>query len=119
MENLAIFTEAFRRVQRGIKLLDRKVPRWRQLLRRHEDEFDFTNGEFCVLGTLEHYSKRMKQLRTLSARRNFDGSFNRAYGRLGIKEPAADYGFDMGQSSSGEISYPVLDALWRAEFEKR
>lgn len=105
---------AVQRVKRGIKLLEKKIPNWRTVLRRHEDQFDFADGAHCVLGTLEHYSKRMKQL-PLTEREKFRDTFDRAYTRLGIDNPAA-YGFDSAESEG--VSPQLLDTLWRAEFEK-
>lgn len=105
---------AVQRVKRGIKLLEKKVPNWRQVLRKHEDQFEFANGSHCVLGTLEHYSKRMKQL-PLTEREQFRDTFDRAYTRLGISDPAA-YGFDTSEIEG--VSAELLDTLWRAEFEK-
>lgn len=120
--------EIAKRVKRGVRLLDKKVPNWRRTLREHEDQYDFANGDCCVLGTLEHYNGR---LRVLSAKRakNGDYPFGRAVRAVGLKvnddddscaDEATQHGFDAidGGGGSYEDEIATLDALWRAEFEK-
>lgn len=103
-----------RRVKAGVRLLDRKIPNWRTVLRRHEDEFDFADGSHCVLGTLEHYSGRM---RTLIARRQAKQEpdpFWRAAKALGVEAREEDLGFEAEDVRTKERD--MLAELWRAEF---
>lgn len=107
--------EIAKRVKKGAKLLDKKVPKWRSILRKHKDQFDFADGDCCVLGTLEHYNGLKALGRTPDP---FDDRFNRAAHRLNLHGKTFDYGFDFmedGFRNSEEIS--TLNALWRAEFE--
>lgn len=107
-------------VKRGVRLLDKKIPNWRTILRKHEDQFDFADGTHCVLGTLEHYSGRM---RVLKAKRNvplYEGAFKRAYLALGIESgQTKDFGFDWSanSSTSPDQQKAFFSALWRAEFQ--
>jgi hypothetical protein len=108
-----------RRVKRGAKLLDRKVPNWRKTMREHEDQYEFENGDCCILGTLEHYNGRMKQLKMCKRddRQDLD-LFNRAAARLRIHE-VDEYGFEAPDDCEYydyDEKRKVLEELWRAEF---
>lgn len=114
--------ETAKRVKRGVKPLDKKVPNWRQVLRKHQDQFDFADGDHCVLGTLEHYSGRMRVLRAKNRAATKEVfTFTRAALALGITDEDTDlYGFDW-DSQDLENRYDVriaLGVLWRAEFEQ-
>lgn len=121
--------ELAKRVKRGVRLLDKKVPNWRAVLRRHEGQYDFADGDHCVLGTLEHFSGRMRVLRE----RGLDpdrtkNAYVVAAARLGIWNEAdrttddstpAQCGFDaVDLEATRDADRNVLDALWRAEFSK-
>ncbi len=118
------FKAIAKRMKRGVRLLDRKIPNWRLVLRKHEYQFDFTDGECCVLGTLEHYSGRMRVLRE---RQKSDPGYRygRAIEALHLDKAGQDtlHGFEAAASSmytpnDFDQERDVLDALWRAEFEK-
>jgi hypothetical protein len=108
------------RVKKGVKLLDRKVPNWRSILKNHESQFDFADGECCVLGTLEHYSGRMRVLKKRVHITDSENAFGKAAETLRISGDTADYGFD-GQPAHGDfdLSYQtqvkMLSDLWKAE----
>lgn len=108
-------------VKRGVKLLDRKIPRWRTVLRKHADEFDFASGDHCVLGTLEAHSARMKMLiRKKGCSRKYT-TFGRAVLALDLGGGADEkHGFDVPDSTvlEEQEQYRTLGALWRAEFLK-
>lgn len=113
--------EIVRRVKRGVRLLDRKIPNWRQVLRKHQDQYDFRDGDHCVLGTLEHFSGRMRVLKAKNkADEKEDYTFGKAYVALGLKSGESEQlGFDWtSQYNNEELEIVALDALWRAEFEK-
>lgn len=100
-----------RKFKRGVKLLDKKVPKWRTILRKHKDQFVFKDGDHCVLGTLEHH---VGKLRVAAAK--YGNSYGSGYNRLVAMWNLGwgnSYGFD-----SPSAYYPLLTALWRAEFEK-
>ena len=107
-------------VKRGAKLLDRKIPTWRHTLRSHADEFDIAAPECCILGTLEHFSGRMRQL---SKKHKQDDStpwrrFSRGRVALNLSSHAAsEHGFEH-LSTGDSTDYDSLNALWRAEFER-
>lgn len=107
------------RVRAGVKLLDKKIPNWRKIIKRHEAQFDFESGDHCVLGTLKHFSGRMRVLRQKAAEKNTSHimCFVRASERLlpGAKHDetlAKNYGFNWFNK---DTEADVLDALWRAE----
>lgn len=98
-------------VKRGARLLDKKLPQWRKAMRRHADEFNLGHPEYCVLGTLEHYSG-LRRLNTRAVQKgNLENAFGRALRRLGCRD-AEGHGFD----KASHANYPELAALWRAEF---
>lgn len=110
--------ELAKRVKKGVVFLNRRIPNWRTVLRRHEDQFDFQDGDHCVLGTLEHYSGRMKLIK---AGRDLPGYiFGNAITRLKIDGEEVEFGFDAQGKDENDIDHQhrVLDALWRAEFER-
>ena len=109
-------------VKAGARFLDKKIPNWRSVLRKHSDEFDFADGEHCVLGTLEHYSGRMRVLKARGLK-NSNYAFTRAYTKLGIEDRVAGLGFDYNDTEDGwsdehANNTKIFNALWRAEFEK-
>lgn len=111
--------ELAKRVRRGVKLLDRLIPNWRRTMRNHQDQYDFQDGDHCILGTLEHYNGRMSVLKKRRAV-DTDYSYGRGAKALGLKEGITyEHGFD-GQISGGSYDADMaqLDQLWRAEFEK-
>ena len=114
--------DTIKRFKRGVKVLDRKYPRWRTVLRKHKDTFDFTDRKYCVLGTLGTHTKLKRQQATRDA-------FNRALKFLtgdsgsggAADRPTAPwrYGFDWNgkfASSRGEDKL-LLTALWQAEID--
>lgn len=113
--------ELAQRVKKGVKLLDKRIPNWRRTIKKHKDQFDFTNGECCVLGTLEHYNGRM---RVLKARKQINDAhpFLAATKALGGIEPR-EYGFDVDSRLTDPTladnqhakQYEILTALWKAE----
>lgn len=105
------------RVKRGVKLLDKKVPNWRLILRKNREQFNFADGSCCVLGTLEHFSGRMRVLKAKRDVPSYEPPFSRAIQALGIVS-SKDYGFDWSRMNDGEEGKEALTALWRAEFEK-
>lgn len=113
--------EMARRVKRGVRLLDRKIPDWRRVLRRHREEFEFRDGDCCVLGTLEHYTGRMREL-LKKADADEDSRYMRALSALRLEGDAdIEHGFDGIDKGGGETDNIEMDALsdlWRAEFEK-
>jgi hypothetical protein len=109
--------ELAKRVRRGVALLNRHIPNWRTILRKHIDDYDFSDGDHCVLGTLEHYSGRMRVLKRKKKDQLPNYAFGNAEVALGIE--GLTYGFDattFDNDYDGDIDQ--LDALWRAEFEK-
>ena len=117
-----------RRVKRGARFLDKKIPNWRSVLRKHSDEFDFADGEFCVLGTLEHYSGRMRELAKKRNADDLNGRFIRAIHILGLEDKDEALGFDVPLNTYEEYdedgtneavtAFAQFSELWRAEFEK-
>lgn len=110
------------RVRNGVRLLDKKIPNWRTILRKHEGSFDFSNGDCCILGTLEHHSGRMRVLR--KRRRVTDRlAFTRGYQCLGLESADVEaHGFDADATDCysyvDQKDLEVLSDLWRAEFSK-
>ena len=105
------------RVKRGVRLLDRKVPNWRRVMRRYQDRFNLNDANSCVLGILDNHSS---QMRMLAKRMKVTGipNFYRALRSLDLM---AGFGESHGFSSSFDISgseSDSLQALWRAEFSK-
>lgn len=118
---MTLFEQA-QRVKRGVALLDKKIPKWRDTLRRHRAQFDFANGDCCVLGTLEHYDKRMRQLKLKGASKDETDRFERACTRLGLDEQddiaACGFAFSTpSDSTENDEEGRTLHDLWRAEFE--
>lgn len=101
-----------KRVKRGVRLLDKKVPGWRKTLKTHTRTFDIGRANYCVLGTLEHYNARMKALNKKRVVGQSFPDYYRATVRLNFATGAASYGFNGDESSRG-----VLQQLWRAEFD--
>ena len=113
-------------VKRGVKLLDKKIPNWRTVIKRHEDEFDFADGDYCVLGTLEHYAGRM---RVLKEKKRIGNDYNSEHGRysrackaLGISKGVLhrQHGFDgciddNNDESVRDTEMEFLSDLWKAE----
>lgn len=117
--------ELVKNVKKGVKLLDQRVPNWRQIMRKHAAEYNFTDGSSCVLGTLEHHSGRMKVLKKRSREIYGDG-YIAAVDILKL-DRGCHYGFDgdnryynsllpTGMTYKAQID--LLSDLWRAEFEK-
>lgn len=108
-------------VKRGAKLLDKVLPRWRAVMRKHEDEFDLSDPDYCVLGTLEHHSA-LKRRRPKQKIEEDDFGYFAAVRRLGIAHDVTDLGFEAGTNGMNDptyncgLTYQELDALWRAEF---
>lgn len=107
------------RVKRGVRLLDKKVPEWRQIIRRHANTLDLADGDFCVLGTLEHHSARMRQLHAKRVAGMDDADYHRALDRLGIIGSA--YGFTAPGPGGGyddeteNDQFRALTDLWKIE----
>jgi hypothetical protein len=112
--------ELAQRVKKGVKLLDKHIPNWRRTIKAHKDQFDFMDGDCCVLGTLEHYNGRMRVLKARKGVRDHY-RFTAALKALGV-DRSSDYGFDIDRRLSdptleGQQSrqYDILTALWKAE----
>lgn len=108
--------ELAKRVKRGVRLLDEKIPNWRRTMKRHAATFNLSSVDHCVLGTLEHYNGRM---RVLHAKRAKGQSKGYCTGKvvLGIgNRSGRDFGFDAGGIHAGD-EFRTLSDLWRAEFE--
>jgi hypothetical protein len=112
-----------------VALLDKKVPNWRQTMRKHVDQYNFSDGACCVLGTLEHYNGRMRTLRAkgvsaadIKQTLADEGRFETAKLRLGQIE-GAEYGFDTcfgdhDRADTDDDPMVTLHELWKTEFEK-
>ena len=115
-----VIQEVYSRVRRGAQFLDKIVPEWRKVLRRHAKHLELGNGEQCVLGTLEHYSKQMQNLnrKRLSADMT-EADYSRAVERLNlVQEKAVHLGFDVRYQSGVPrdlVDYQALNAAWQAE----
>lgn len=122
----SVLLQLAKRVRRGVALLDKKVPGWRLIMRQNADDFDISNGECCILGTLEH-KRGLARVRALRVRPNENG-YETGKRRLRITE-GHDYGFNTverselgmgmydGEADSDE-QWRVLNDLWRAEFSR-
>lgn len=115
--------ELARSVKRGVKLLDKKIPNWRQVMRKYEDQFNFADGECCILGTLEHHSGRLQVLnQRKAAAADPEDAYRRAAARLGLNIEADEdelYGFNVTTDAYDDSEAVMGDIgdLWRAEFE--
>jgi hypothetical protein len=116
--------ELARRVKKGAALLDKKFPSWRRVMRAHVDEFNFEDGDFCVLGTLEHHLGRAK---VLAKRRREKlhlyalpdvSRYQKLVGALfgGDEAESAAHGFNAADDGESWESIYLGD-LWQAEFE--
>lgn len=107
------------RVKRGVKLLDKKVPGWRRVMRTHADQFKLSDPECCVLGTLEHYSARLRALNKKYVVDYDCPDYHRAVRRLNL-EFGSSYGFDnpcsSADQSENDRNWTTLQDLWKAEF---
>jgi hypothetical protein len=122
--------EVAKRVRKGAQLLDKKFgPGWRKVLQKHEDEFDFKDGDHCVLGTLEHHYGKMRRLKIKGSPDIKElGGFFTALNRLRIEHRDEEYGFNRttpGWNDSESLEtfeqakrteWAMLSDLWRAEF---
>jgi len=108
--------DVYRRVRRGVALLDQKVPNWRRTMRKHQDQYNFADGDFCVLGTLEHFNGRLHTLRKRKAESvwSTQDRMTRAQYRLGI-DHSSHFGF-CWRTGHQDIEGPLLAELWRQEF---
>jgi hypothetical protein len=107
------------RVKRGALLLDKKFPGWRKVMRKHDADFDLTDGSHCVLGTLEHHMGRAKEL--VKKNLNKDNAFSDdGYNRLtaALRIPGSEFGFNTGPRDSDGDEYSDLSDLWRAEYRE-
>lgn len=110
----------YARVRKGVALLDKRVPNWRRTMRKQVGQYNFMEGDHCVLGTLEHYNGRMQVIRkrTIAKEEQEQGShdsMSRATKRLRIHGESQKFGFCWG-GTGREIEGPILHALWREEF---
>lgn len=120
--------EGATRVKRGAAYLDRRVPRWRYILRRavKDGEFQIASGQHCVLGTLEHRNA----LKALGKDPDDDRGYGGALNRLKLKsEVAKTMGFEEEKArpqfdtqgvqlhNENDIPYSLLQDLWLAEIE--
>jgi hypothetical protein len=113
------------RVKRGVRFLDRKVPMWRRVMRKHDSEFDLSDGDHCVLGTLEHRVGKLRvAARKLHTPLECDNGFGRLARLFGIYDNTTELGFDyktyvmwaLDEDEQAEQQYRDLQALWRAEY---
>lgn len=119
--------ETAKRVKRGARLLDKKVPNWRTTMRRYAKTFDINDTNCCILGTLEHHNGRM---RVLKARKSLQAKvarmkadYYRGVKRLDLDGKEQDYGFNFSchyepGSFDSSTDEDTVNTLWRAEFEK-
>ncbi len=110
-------------VKRGARLLDKKVPKGRNIMRKHEADCWLLDPEQCVLGTLEHFSG-LKRLQTAKVKKYMDqphrsdtNAYERALIRLGLDPDRTELAEDRGFNRN-ELSFEELEALWRAEWSK-
>lgn len=120
--------EIAKRVRRGAALLDKRIPNWRTIMRKHVAQYDFADGDCCVLGTLEHHSGILRTIKSNKARQLAEDGVSRhtvAAAKLGIN--AREYGFDnvggvddlpRDPFNPKQHSSKVLHALWLAEFQQ-
>ena len=103
-------------VRRGARLLDKHLPHWRRVMRKHDADFNITNGDYCVLGTLEHRSG-LRRLRKHGTTEKTETGYHSALKRLRISEErASEFGFDTTSDGALTGSATELEALWRAEY---
>lgn len=118
---MATLLDLAKRVKKGVRLLDRRVPGWRTTLKEHADSFNIKQGSCCVLGTLEHYNGRMQVLNARRLKLSAYPDYWRGTKRLNIEDRGKDYGFnaDFEDESFGasDAEFAILQDLWRAEFE--
>lgn len=103
-----------KKVKRGSRLLDRKLPSWRRVMQKHRDQFNFADPQFCVLGTLKHHLGRARVLRKQA------GSSEAGYHGL-LQALRLDRGSEHGFDWSGSVDDATGDTLallWRTEFEQ-
>ena len=104
------FGDVYRRFRRGVRVLDEKLPRWRTVMRKHMDEFNFEDCNYCVLGTLGKHTAEIRKRAT-------DDAFGDALKFLTRESHGSSrWGFDAVAGHTGE-EYPALTALWEAEIE--
>lgn len=108
-----------KRVKRGVRLLDRRIPNWRAIMRKHRADFNIGDPECCILGTLEHHVGRLKVLR---ARRKVIPAdftaYHSAARSLRIEAVTREHGFERTAGAENIEEYRTLQALWLAEFER-
>lgn len=122
-----IISECRARVKQGAAFLDRKVPGWRRVLRRHEDTFDICQSDCCVLGTLAaHPPKALRaQLKApYSARLSWDycdmlvaldlATDTSTPSLLRSEKRTTSLGF----LTEDSLEHFLMDILWRAEFTR-
>ena len=103
-------------VRRGARVLDKMLPYWRRVMRKHDATFNFADGDFCVLGTLEHRSG-LRRLRKHGTTEKTETGYHSALKRLRISEErASEFGFDTTSDGALTGSATELEALWRAEY---
>lgn len=105
-------------VKRGAELLDKKLPGWRKVMRRHRSRFVFSDCNSCVLGTLGNHDPRVRKLADRAKLEAFRAGLKFLTKSTGHAR-AHDFGFDSPRDLPHNLEdyYPALHALWQAEFE--
>jgi len=99
--------ESVKRHKRGVRLLDRKVPRWRQIMREHQGQYQFSHPDRCVIGTLARHAPALRRKLTTIC-------FWNAVRVLVGSTDASAYGFN----GEYDDEMTLLHDLWRMEFEQ-
>lgn len=124
-----VISECRARVKRGAAFLDRKVPGWRRVLRRHEDTFDICQSDCCVLGTLAAHPPKALRAQLKITERALGRTSYDYYGMLKVLgiagnastwfEPLTEQrASSLGFLTAGPLEHLLIDVLWRAEFTR-
>src|ERR1700752_4529468 len=99
--------DCYRRMRKGGKVLDKKLQRWRQPMRKHMAEFEFASGEYCVLGTLGKYSPALKAAEGEA----FGAALDYLVGYRRDRNHASRLGFDAAVTEEGDYQKQEFPAL--------
>ena len=104
------------RVKEGVKLLDEKIPNWREVFRTvPRRELKISSIDNCVLG---HIAKAAKAGTLRVSIPCVEGSFTGGKRILGIppEESASKFGFAFHTEGWYDgAAYPILQMLWEKE----